>query len=612
MTQSRPPLPRTAAQRLVRARRHLDEGHPALAVSEIRTAVAEYPEDPEAWHLLGIALYADGDGEAALTALSRGESLAPRQPEMALNHARILRERGQPQAALARLEAALACHPGDPRLVLARARTLCRLNLGDMARAALEQLVRERPRDEEIWLLLAECREQGADYAGALMALQQALNLVTDAPGTRRRLARVRIRQGDIAGGERELRQALREAHGTPSEEAQIRLGLADLAALRGDRLAAAGEADASLRLDPSVYAAWLHLVPDRHTAPEPKLAERLAAECRTRAADPYAWPLFLAAGRSLEASARYDDAFRAYTACNLRRGRLVPYDPEARRAYTADLIAALDGEFARRSVYEPTPVQPIFVVGLPRSGTTLVESMLASHPDVAAGGEMGFLHDWLRRRFGAEALQKTGSLVRSLSAQDLVELAVLWRQELERAGGARSWITDKLPDNFALAGLCHVCFPHSPIVLVTRHPADVSISCYTTPFMSGQAHSARLEWLAHYYRLYRRLMEHWQTVLPPDRIIELRYEDLVAEPEQVGRGLFDRIGIPWSPACLEFHRQDRPIATASLYQVREPLNRRSLERWRRFERHLNPLFEGLAEPRDPLDPQLAGTLRGA
>ena len=118
---------------------------------------------------------------------------------------------------------------------------------------------------------------------------------------------------------------------------------------------------------------------------------------------------------------------------------------------------------------------------------------------------------------------------------------------------------------------------------------------------MSGQTHSSRLEWLAHYHRLYRRLIDHWHQILPPGRIIELNYEALVEQPQATTQALYTGIGLAWDPACLDFQRQDRPIATASLRQVREPLNNRSIGRWRRFERHLGPLTAALAD-RDPLD----------
>lgn len=592
-------------KRLDKAWHWLEQNQPRHAQEAATGVLAQSPDCTEAWHILGLGRYAAGDSVAALQALARAERLAPAQATAALNHARILRELGRPAEALARLEPALATGTGDRRLAIARAQTLCRLDRGDLAVPALEALIAKDRRNLELWLLLAECREQGANFAGAWVALEQALTLAPVNALVHRRRARILLHAGRLDEVAQELDLALQQCPGeAPSATAETQLALADLAALRGNFGDAERHAHTALKHNPLLYVAWLHVVPDRDRAPNAEVTRTLAQLCRQQAHDPYAWPVFLASGRALEAGGHPDAAFRLYTAANLRRSRLIPYDPEARRAYTEDIIEALDETFVNRpvGVQDTDGPQPIFIIGLPRSGTTLVESILATYAEVAAGGEMSFLHDWLRRRYDNAALQRTGSLLHAASARELTELASAWRRELARIGTGAHWVTDKLPDNFALVGLCHVCFPRAPIVLVTREPRDVAISCYTTPFMSGQTHSSRLEWLAHYHRLYQRLMDHWRQILPPGRIIELNYETLVEQPQATAQALCAGIGLAWDPACLDFHRQDRPIATASLRQVREPLNNRSIGRWRRFERHLGPLTTALTDTRDPLN----------
>lgn len=589
------------------ARGLLARGQHEEARRETELILARNPDSASAWHLLGLCLYTAGDPPAALKALEKAGDLDPGELRTTLDHAALLRAMGQPGQALEVLERKRALHPRDIGLRLARAETLCRLDRGSEAVPDVQDIIHEHPSDGNIRVLLAECLEQGADFAGALEALKIALQFApTEASPIHRRRARIFLRSRQIEEAKRELKLAETSSHpATPQEQAQVRLALADLAALEGNFTLAADQARAGLDLDAELYMAWLHIVPGRHTVPSRELLEKLADLCRLKTEDPYAWPVFMAAGRAMEAKGQHDTAFRLYTSANLKRSYLTPYAPEARRRLTANIVTKLDRTLINRgrggTVTQTT--RPIFIIGLPRSGTTLMESILATLPNVEAGGEMSVIYDWLFRRFGNYSPLETGSLLSELPDEEIRTLANHWIETINRAGHGAQWLTDKLPDNFVFAGLCHMCFPDAPIIWMKRDPLDVAVSCYTTPFMSGQEHSNRLEWLGQYHRLYTRLMAHWQSVLPPNRIIPVEYEKLVREPEATTQSLFAEIGLPWDRRCLDFHRQNRPIATASLQQVRHPLNDSSIGRWRTFERHLGPLISALSDARDPLLP---------
>ncbi len=597
----------TRSRQLEAARRLLTNGRHAEARAKSEQILAMAPDCAEAWHILGLSLYAAGDPGAALQALEKAESLDAGLVQATLDRAALLRELGQTNRALEVLERKLAARPGEDRLVVARAETLCRLNRGAEALPDLEPVIRRQPRDPALRVRLAECLEQGAQPAAALEALDRALELTSSrsAPIHRQR-ARILLREGKIDAAERALARAQAAARAdAPEERARVHLALADLAALQGDFTRAAEQARSALGLDPGLYTAWLHVVPGRRKPPARDLFQTLAGLCRDKAGDPYAWPVFVASGRALEAAGQYDAAFRLYTSANLKRSYLTPYDPEARRRLTANIVEKLDRSFVSRvpGNLPGRTTRPIFIIGLPRSGTTLLESILATHPDVAAGGEMSVLYDWLSRRFGNYSMLETGTLLSELPDAEIRALAEHWGEAVDRAGNGAPWLTDKLPDNFVFAGLCHMCFPDAPIIWMQRDPRDIAISCYTTPFMNGQEHGNRLEWLGQYHRLYARLMSHWREVLPADRIIPVEYEELVRHPEETTQRLFAGIGLSWDPACLDFHRQDRPIATASLQQVREPLNDSSIGRWRAFAGHLQPLIATLEDTRDPLQP---------
>jgi hypothetical protein len=255
-----------------------------------------------------------------------------------------------------------------------------------------------------------------------------------------------------------------------------------------------------------------------------------------------------------------------------------------------AAFTAAIDGLIAAFPVGAPHPEAasdcdlPVLIVGMPRSGTTLVEQILASHPQVGAGGECNF---WLRRSgwIGQGRIRSFDPAAAQAMIDDYVALlgAV--------APGARR-VTDKMPYNFLLLGLVRRLFPRARIVHCRRNPRDTALSIYFSRLGATQPFAARRADIVLYYRQYRRLMAHWRCVLAPERFMEIDYESLVADSQSVSRALIAFCGLEWDPACLDFHRTDRPITTASAWQARQPLYRSSVERWRHYEPWLGELSD--------------------
>jgi len=226
----------------------------------------------------------------------------------------------------------------------------------------------------------------------------------------------------------------------------------------------------------------------------------------------------------------------------------------------------------------------PMFIFGMPRSGTTLVEQILASHSQVHGAGEINDLVDTVKELMptfpaGAEALPLEAW--RALGERYV-------RRLVERNPNALR-VTDKMPRNFYLAGLIATALPDARIIHCRRSPMDTCLSCYSLHFPYGQEFTYDLEVLGRYYGIYMQVMEHWRKALPA-RMLTLDYESLVADPETETRRLVSFCGLEWDDACLDFHKSKRSTATASAAQVREPIYRRSVERWRRFERELEPL----------------------
>jgi Sulfotransferase family len=225
-----------------------------------------------------------------------------------------------------------------------------------------------------------------------------------------------------------------------------------------------------------------------------------------------------------------------------------------------------------------------VLIVGMPRSGTTLAEQILSSHPGVAAGGEM---HIWNRR--GAMFEQAGASGTEPAYVQELAEAYLRWISALAPEAVR---VTDKMPFNFLWTGLIHLAFPRAVIVHCQRQPIDVALSVHQTHFSPLVDLPTGGKDLVFYYRQYERLMAHWRAVLPADRFLELRYEELIANPEPITRRLIAFCGLPWDDACLHPERNQRVVKTASKWQARQPVYRSSVDRWRRYEPWLGELRE--------------------
>lgn len=234
----------------------------------------------------------------------------------------------------------------------------------------------------------------------------------------------------------------------------------------------------------------------------------------------------------------------------------------------------------------------PVFIVGMPRSGTTLTEQIIASHPDAAGAGELKAFADLLNLHATIDADMGRVTLPSDAGAGRIVEgyLAALTE---EREDALR--VTDKMPFNFLNLGMIQLLFPNATIIHCRRDPMDICLSCFCQNFTDGMAFSLRLETLGFYYRLYDDLMRHWRAVLP-NPILEVDYERVTGQPEEVIRQIIDFCGLPWDDSCLAPHETRRQVNTASIWQVRQPIYRSSVAKWKKYERHLGPLKAALGD----------------
>ena len=231
----------------------------------------------------------------------------------------------------------------------------------------------------------------------------------------------------------------------------------------------------------------------------------------------------------------------------------------------------------------------------MPRSGSTLVEQILSSHPDVYGAGEVKYLSvalGKLRDRF--PSLPKYPDMVAKLMPAQMDIAARGYLQALTASAGDAKQVTDKLLTNYFFVGLLNLFYPNAKVIHTRRDPVDTCLSGFTKLFKDDMPHSYDLAELGRYYGKYRELMEHWETVLPEGVMTTVVYEDVVADTEKEARRLIDFLGLPWNDKCVDFHKSDRPVKTASVAQVRKPIYKTSVQRWKKYGDGLQPLVDAV------------------
>jgi tetratricopeptide (TPR) repeat protein len=305
---------------------------------------------------------------------------------------------------------------------------------------------------------------------------------------------------------------------------------------------------------------------------------------------------LNFALGKVFAAAGDHARAFSHLLLGNAQKRRNLVYDEET----TLGAIRALPNVFTREllkagaQLGEPSE-RPIFVLGMPRSGTTLVEQILASHPRVFGAGETGLFNSVLQGSAGgsidqsvkpSDAAELWAGSMRGLGASYLSALA-------ERSTDEPDRVVDKTLENWRVIGLIRLALPNARIIHVSRHPLDACVSCFSRQFLH-LPYTYDLAELGRHYNAYVQLMEHWRAVTPERILLDVRYEDVVADLEGQARRLIAHCGLEWDPRCLDFHRTERRVQTASARQVRQPIYDRSIGTWRSYEANLAPLIEAL------------------
>lgn len=558
--------------------------------------LARHGNEGMVWKLLGLALLMQG--KDSLPALRKAATLLPTDAELCnyLGIALVGKERFA--EAITSLRRALKINP-------LYAEACYNLNLAYMAQGCLaeaEEILRQglkiRPDYAMAHHGLGLVLKARGDLKGAEESLGHALNLKPDFAGGYYSLGYLFMEQNRSAEAEACFRRAVEI---DPAyHEARNKLGLC--LAEQG-RLGEAEEnyrqvlASAPDNIDARFNLAVVRKarLGDENTAALLALDQAIKEEKKVLPGNEIVM-LNFALGRSFDDCGDYDKAFAYYAEGARRKRATFDYNAQENSARFAQIARLFSEEamIALAGSGDPSST-PVFVVGMPRSGTTLVEQIVASHPDIHGAGELPDLIDVATGTIGGQEALFPRALP-ALSKERLAVMGMEYVARTRRHAPQELRITDKQPLNFMAAGLIHLMLPNAKIIHVERNPIDTCISCFSQLFQGRMEFSYDLGELGQYYIDYRRLMEHWRNVLPKNAFLDVRYEDIVQDPETQARRLIDYCGLEWDARCLDFHNNSRVVRTASVAQVRQPVYASSVERWRRYGKHLGPLLYALGD----------------
>lgn len=604
---------------------------PGLAAQQAGEILKVAPAHAEAHFALGMAHAAQGDHAAAVTCLRRATELDGSVSKVwrALGDQLTLLE--DTDAADAAYAQSIRTSVNDPRLMNA-AIALCEGKLG-VAEQTLRTHLKQSPTDPAAIRMLAEVAARLGRFEDAEILLRRCIELAPGFAAARHNYALVLHRQSKSSEALPQIDLLLQNEPDNPSYRFLKAAALTRI----GEYQAAIDIYRAILKEHPDNVRGWLSLGHACKTAGETAesieayrrctalnpvfgeaywslantktyrfdqaaIAAMRAALQRGDASDEDRLHLHYALGKAFEDSGQYAQSFEHYAeGARLRRSALA-YDAAENTEFTDRLIRFFTPDvFAARKGQGAQEADPIFVVGLPRSGSTLLEQILSSHSAVEGTMELPDILMLARRIGGGRSRSDLyPEAIADLSPEALRDLGeeYLARTRVQRKTG-RPFFIDKMPNNFQHLGLIALALPNAKLIDARRHPMAACFSSFKQHFARGQSFSYDLAELGRYYRDYVRLMDHYASVLP-GRVHRVWYENMIDAPEREIRALLDFCGLPFEPACLEFHKNTRAVRTASSEQVRQPLYRDAVEQWRNFEPWLGPL-------KTALGPDLAG-----
>lgn len=541
------------------------QGKHSEAQSAYQQVLAQDSNCAPAWHGLGLLMLNEGNLKVAAEMLMKAVAIDPQQGMYQRNFGEMCRRLGLFEQAIVSGKAAVALSPKDLdahfNLALAFA------DSGDYKNAIsiYRKAIKLSPQHAQSWNNLGAALEASSHMGDALKAYAKATKF------------------------------------DPTNAQAHNNLGVAYIE--RGNLTDAVTSLNAAIAAKPDFVESHYNLSSlKKYTIDDPHLGalENLYS-LQHRFSDNLKIRFNFAIGKAWEDTQQFDRAFAAYKEGNRIQHALLPVNEERNQVIVEQIQTIFTKDFfKKRQGWSQSSKTPIFIVGMPRSGTTLLEQILDSHDSVHGAGELTYLNDAIYQVGGLESGQLFTECVTELTPDQIKKIASIYSKNLWALSPTSKFISDKMPANFLYIGLIHLAFPNAKIIHAMRDPIDTCFSCYARLFNDTMDIAYDLETLGRYYVMYRKVMAHWQQVLPIGTILDLSYEDLVADPEGQTRRVLGYVGLPWDEQCLEFYKNERLVKTASLAQVNKPIYKTSVERWRNFAKHLHPLIDLVKEYRDP------------
>lgn len=608
-----------------------DRGNVHLRANELEEAEACYrqaldhaPHYAEAWNNLGYVFQLQGDLENALEhyrkAIGIKQDLLPAQAnlgfalleldrsdeaeavlrrvvELNTNHAKAwhglgvlsARRRDIPQAEV-RFRRAIKLQPDDVDahfnlgVVLQEQRKL------QEAESAYRKALELKPDHVDACINLGKVLRAGSRLEEAELAFRRALAINPNLPNSHSNLG---VILQDLTKHQ-EAETCFRKALQINPDYAVAHFNIGTLHMEAGRMQEAEESLSRCLKLAPGNAAAIMALLDLARYRPDDPRFESLEEAYAERTSLPMEDRIKLnfAMGRAMENIGQYDRSFAAYEEGNKLCSEIRLFDEAEDECFLEETCKLFSHEMFKRYANFEKGVQdervPVFIVGMPRSGTTLIEQILASHQEFFGAGELRALDDITR---GVEVMP-TGFPRNERDLDIFRRYGQSYLDQVWKLAPEAVYISDKMPENFKYLGLIHLMLPNAKIIHAMRDPMDTCFSCYSTPFAVGHEYSFDLEMLGRRFVRYKKLMQHWHSVLPHGRILDVSYENMTEDPEREAKRILEYLGLPWDPACLKFYETDRVVHTTSVAQVRKPIYKSSVAKWRHYEKYLSPLLE--------------------
>ncbi|AZO74239.1 MULTISPECIES: tetratricopeptide repeat-containing sulfotransferase family protein [unclassified Mesorhizobium] len=528
------------------------------AESLYRQVLGQQPNHAAALHFLGLLLHQTGRSDEGLDFIEQSVTLQPRNADFLNNMGTVMRDLGRVAAAVDFFRGAVDIRPEQ---------LAARDNLG----SSLKQLGQFEAAEE----IYRGTIGRNPFHVRARIGLAETLQ---------------------EAGRLDEAIALFRESLSIRPKDAELLYGLGVAMMEKGKLTEAADLARQAVAIAPAMAKAWLLLTQvKRQTERDPELASMEAEHAKAPQDSLARMQLSFGLGKANDDLKDYGRAFDYFAEGNTIRRKGIDYDPVRTRDEFEAMKAVFDKAFFEK--HRPSDISddtPIFVVGMPRSGTTLVEQIIASHPQVFGAGELSILKTAVGKQFPMSMPGGFPWGIADMPDKAFAEAGQAYLDMLHARYPGSRHVTDKMPGNFLLVGFLHMMLPKAKIVHCARDAAATCLSIFKVHFR-GDSHryGYDLGELADFHNLYADIMAHWHKVLP-GVVHDVRYEDFVADQEGQTRALTAHLGLPWDDKVLSFHETDRPVRTASAAQVRQPMYQGSVDLWKRYGDRLKPLLDKL------------------